>query len=121
MFRLGHGQDRAGLGWQVEHREVESVMAMRIRAVEWAKITCGIVLLVCAAATAEASHMVQTSGPVSARIVEDVWETPEYCYPCLVEGTDLFGRTFRIETSEGADYRPGHYDHRRPEPDERRV
>lgn len=49
----------------------------------------------------EASHEPQTNGPVSTRIVEDVWDGPEFCYPCFFENTELTARTLRAETSAG--------------------
>lgn len=49
-----------------------------------------------------ATHSVQTNGPVSVQIVEDVWGSPEYCYPCFYEDTLLFARTLRVETETGS-------------------
>ena len=49
----------------------------------------------------DASHVPQVNGPVSSRIVEDVWSSPEFCLPCMYEDTEFFVRTLRIETSVG--------------------
>lgn len=53
------------------------------------------------AAPLEASHEPQSSGPVSTRIVEDVWDSSEFCFPCRYDGTTFFARTLRAETSAG--------------------
>ena len=52
-------------------------------------------------ASIEASHIPQRNGPVTTRIVEDVWGSPEHCFPCYHPGTNLYQRTLRVETSEG--------------------
>ena len=61
----------------------------------------GILTVVSVAAVAFGSHTVQTNGPVSTQIVEDVWDSPEFCYPCLLDDTDVYKRTLRVETTVG--------------------